>query len=41
MHRRLATILCIFVLGLGLAGCSKCGWFWDQGTHSCRAEAPR
>ena len=38
--KRLATILCLLVLGLGMSGCSKCGWFLD-GSRACKADAPR
>jgi hypothetical protein len=41
MHRRLATILCLLVLGLAVGGCSKCGPLWDQSGHACHAETPR
>jgi hypothetical protein len=41
MQRRAATIICLVILGLGLAGCTKCGWLWDEAPRSCRAEAPR
>jgi hypothetical protein len=39
MSKRLLAILCLVVLGLSLAGCSKCGWFW-QDTRACRADMP-
>jgi hypothetical protein len=41
MTRKLATIVCLLALGLGVSGCSKCGFWWDQGSRSCHAEAPR
>jgi hypothetical protein len=40
MHRRALAILCLLSIGLGLAGCTKCGWLWDENTHSCHADAP-
>jgi len=42
MHRRFAAILCFVLLGLALAGCSKCGPFWvDFAPRACHADAPR
>lgn len=42
MHKRLATILCLILLGLSAGGCSKCGWLWDEGGRACRSDtAPR
>jgi len=41
MKNRLAAILCLALLGLSLGGCTKCGWIWDEGTRSCRADAPK
>jgi hypothetical protein len=42
MHRRLAAIACLVLLGLSLAGCTKCGWIWeDTGPHACHADSPR
>jgi hypothetical protein len=41
MQKRLAAILCLIVLALALGGCTKCGWIWDEGARSCRADAPR
>ncbi|HEX3948239.1 MAG TPA: hypothetical protein VHW95_00145 [Steroidobacteraceae bacterium] len=40
MYRRALAILCLLSIGLGLAGCTKCGWLWDENTHSCHADAP-
>jgi hypothetical protein len=28
------------MLGLTLGGCTKCGWIWDNGPSSCRADVP-
>jgi hypothetical protein len=41
MRRPLAAILCLALVGLSLAGCSKCGWLWEQGGRACRSDAPR
>jgi|PersoiStandDraft_1058852.scaffolds.fasta_scaffold11662_2 hypothetical protein len=41
MHKRLAAILCLVVLGFSLGGCTKCGWFWEQGGRACHAEPLR
>jgi hypothetical protein len=39
MRAPLLTLLCILILG-SLAGCTKCGFLWDDGTRSCRSDAP-
>jgi hypothetical protein len=41
MLRPLAMILCLALLGFALGGCSKCGWIWQDGGHTCRSDAPR
>ena len=41
MKKRLATILCLGLLGLSLGGCTKCGWIWNDSPHACRADAPK
>jgi hypothetical protein len=41
MQNRLAAIFFLVILGLGLGGCSKCGWLWEEGGRACRAETPR
>jgi hypothetical protein len=41
MPMRLAAVICLVLLGLGLGGCTKCGWLWDQGLRSCHFDAPR
>ena len=41
MIQRSAAILCLLLLGLGLAGCSKCGWIWEQGGRACHTEQTR
>lgn len=40
MRTRFATILCLVAFGLTLAGCTKCGWLWDE-ARACHADAPR
>jgi len=40
MRRRLAAICCLTVLGLPLAGRTKCGWIWQDWTRACHADAP-
>jgi hypothetical protein len=37
MIQRIAVILCLSLLGFGLAGCTKCGWVWEQGNRSCQS----
>jgi hypothetical protein len=41
MGKRIAAVVCVILLGASLAGCTKCGWLWDQGARSCHADAPR
>jgi hypothetical protein len=41
LPRRFATVICLVVLGLSLAGCTKCGWLWDQGPRTCHSDTPR
>ncbi|HZQ11430.1 MAG TPA: hypothetical protein VFB31_01325 [Pseudolabrys sp.] len=41
MSKALRVILCLAALAVTGAGCSKCGPFWEDGPHACRAEAPR
>jgi hypothetical protein len=33
-----AAIVCLLLAALTLGGCSKCGWFWDDGGHACHSE---
>jgi hypothetical protein len=40
MHKRMMPILCLAVLALSLAGCSKCGWLWPDGTRAGHGDAP-
>ncbi|MGH7226244.1 MAG: peptidylprolyl isomerase [Gemmataceae bacterium] len=37
MPKRLCAILCLALLGLGLASCGNCGWQWDDGAHACHS----
>jgi hypothetical protein len=30
MRKRFTTLVCLTLLGLSLAGCTKCGWIWDD-----------
>jgi hypothetical protein len=41
MVRRSLTILALLLLALSAAGCSKCGFFWEDGQRACHSEAPR
>jgi len=42
MPRRFTAIAALLLMGLALAGCTKCGWIWqDWTTHSCRFDSPR
>jgi len=41
MHRRVIAILCLLLLALSAAGCSKCGFFWEEGQRACHSETPR
>jgi hypothetical protein len=41
MIRRSLTILALLLLALSAAGCSKCGFFWEDGQRACHSEAPR
>jgi len=38
MRQRLAAILCLALLGLSLAGCSRCGWLWDANGRACHSD---
>jgi hypothetical protein len=38
---RIAAIVCLIIAGLGLGGCTKCGWLWDEGGHACHSGVPR
>jgi len=41
MHRRLFAILFLLLLAVSAAGCTKCGWLWEDGPRACRSDAPR
>jgi len=41
MVRRSLTILALLLLALSAAGCTKCGFFWEEGQRACHSEAPR
>jgi hypothetical protein len=41
MRQRLTAFLCLVMLGLALGGCTKCGWFWDEGGRACHHEPIR
>jgi predicted small lipoprotein YifL len=42
MRKRLVVIVCLTLLSLALAGCSKCGPFWENSApHACHPDAPR
>ena len=38
MVKPLATLLLLALLGGSLSGCSKCGFFWEEGGHACHSE---
>ena len=37
LPKRIAAVICLVVLGLSLAGCTKCGWLWDEGPRTCHS----
>ncbi|MGB6859914.1 MAG: peptidylprolyl isomerase [Pseudolabrys sp.] len=39
--KRIAVVACLVLLGLSLAGCTKCGWLWNEGPRGCHSDAPR
>jgi len=41
LPKRAAVIICLALLGLGLGGCTKCGWLWDQPVRACHSDTPR
>lgn len=34
--RPIAIVLTVLALGLALGGCSKCGFFWQDGPKACQ-----
>jgi hypothetical protein len=40
MLKRIAAILCLLLIGASLAGCTKCGWIWDDRGHACHSDTP-
>jgi hypothetical protein len=38
LGRIVATISCLAMLAGALGGCTKCGWIWDSGSHSCHSD---
>jgi hypothetical protein len=41
MKRIAVVCLIVFGLSLGLGGCTKCGWLWNEGPRGCHSDAPR
>jgi hypothetical protein len=44
MFKRLTVLTSLFVLGLMLGGCSKCGFWWDEwrpAPQSCKNDFPK
>ena len=41
--RPAVTILCLLLLAVSAAGCTKCGFFWEDWQHqrACHSDAPR
>jgi len=36
MRVRVPLLAGLLLLGLSLAGCTHCGWIWQDWTHACR-----
>jgi hypothetical protein len=41
MMKRSFAILALLLLALSAAGCTKCGFIWEDGQRACHSEAPR
>lgn len=41
LSKRIAAVVAVALLGVSLAGCTKCGWIWEDGAHACHSAAPR
>jgi hypothetical protein len=42
--KRLTVLAALLTLGLTLGGCSKCGFWWDDGKsspRSCKSDVPK
>jgi hypothetical protein len=37
MVRTAAAFVCLALIALGLAGCTKCGWIWQDGGRACHS----
>jgi hypothetical protein len=41
MPKRGIAVFCLLLLALSAAGCTKCGWLWEDGQRACHSAAPR
>jgi len=44
VFKRLTILTSVLALGLMVGGCSKCGFWWDEGqsqTQSCKGNFPK
>jgi len=44
MFKRVTILAGVLTLGLALGGCSKCGFWWDEGQsqpQSCKGDFPK
>ena len=39
--KRLFAILALLLLALSAAGCTKCGFIWEDGQRACHSDQPR
>ena len=39
--KQLTILACVVAFGLSVSGCTKCGFFWEDGQRACHSEAPR